>query len=81
VKFRNIRRDRRVALLMDDEYKYLLVEGTARIAKERDPLKDIETLAIRYLGKEQGRKDFTAHYAKQRRVSIEISPEKVIESL
>ncbi len=81
VKFKNIKRDDRVALLIDDEYVYVLVEGAARVAKERDPFKDIETLAIRYVGEQQGKKQFREHYSKQKRVSIEISPERVIESL
>lgn len=81
VKFRNIKRDKRVALLMDDAYSYVLVEGHARIARERDALKDILDLAIRYTGKTQGRKQYDNWYSKQKRVSIEISPEKVIEQL
>ncbi len=81
VKLKNIRRDDRVALLMDDEYVYVLVEGSARVAKERDPFKDIETLAIRYVGEQQGEKQFREYYSKQKRVSIEITPERVIESL
>lgn len=81
VKLNNIRRDKRVALLIDDEYEYLLVEGKARIAKERDALKDIESLAIRYVGAEQGKRQVRDYYSKQKRVSIEVNPEKVIESL
>ena len=81
VKLKNIIRDKRVALLMDDEYKYVLIEGRARVAKERDPLDDIETLAIRYVGEKQGKRQFRDYFSKEKRVSIEIDPENVIESL
>ncbi len=81
VKYRNIQRDPRVSFLVDDGYPYLMVMGTARIAAERDPLKDIETLAIRYTGEEAGRKSARGRYWKQPRVSIEIVPEKVVLQL
>ncbi len=81
VKLNNVRRDPRVALLMDQEYEYVLVEGRARIARERDPLKDIETLAIRYVGEQQGRKQVRDIYSKNKRFSLEITPERVIEGL
>jgi len=80
-KFRNIRRDPRVSLLVDDGYPYVTVFGKARIATERDPLKDIESLAIRYTGEEKGKKAARNRYWKQPRVSIEIVPEKVVFDL
>jgi PPOX class probable F420-dependent enzyme len=81
VKFRNIRRDPRVSFLIDDGYPYLLINGRARIATERDPKKDIETLAVRYLGEEKGKKDARDRYWKMDRVSLEILPEKIISGL
>jgi PPOX class probable F420-dependent enzyme len=81
VKFRNIKRDPRVSFLVDDGYPYLLINGKARIATERDPKKDIEALAIRYRGEKQGRKDARDRYWKMDRVSLEILPEKVVSGL
>lgn len=81
VKFRNIRRDQRVSFLVDDGYPYLMIEGKARIATERDPLKDIEALAIRYTGEESGKKSARERYWKQPRVSIEIIPDRVVADL
>jgi PPOX class probable F420-dependent enzyme len=80
-KYRNIKRDPRVSLLVDDGYPYVTVFGKARIASERDPLKDIEALAIRYMGEERGRKSARDRYWKQPRVSIEIVPDKVVFDL
>ena len=81
VKYHNIERDNRVCLLVEDGYSHVIVFGSARIAKERDGKEDIETLAIRYTGEEQGRKSARNTYWKQPRVTIEITPERVIDAL
>lgn len=81
VKFRNIQRDPRVSFLIDDGYPYLMVLGNARVATERDANKDIETLAIRYTGVEAGKKSTRERYWKQPRVSLEITPERIISQL
>ncbi len=81
VKFRNIRRDPRVSFLVDDGYPYLMILGRARVANERDALKDIETLAIRYTGQAAGKKSARERYWKQPRVSIEITPERIVADL
>ncbi len=81
VKHRNVLRDQRVALMVDGDYKYVTISGRARVAKERDGHKDIETLAIRYTGEERGRKSAREIYSKQERVSIEIIPRRVFADL
>jgi len=81
VKYWNIKRDPRVSFLVDDGYPYIMIQGKARIASERDSLKDIETLAIRYTGEEKGRKAALDRYWKQPRISIEIVPERVVADL
>ena len=80
-KFVNMKRDDRVALLIDNGYSYLSVAGRAREATERDANKDIESLAIRYHGEKRGRKAAREQYWKQPRVSFEIVPERVISGL
>ncbi|HXW37617.1 MAG TPA: PPOX class F420-dependent oxidoreductase [Nitrososphaerales archaeon] len=81
VKYGNMKRTGRAALLVDDGYGYVLFSGRARRATERDPLKDIETLAVRYNGEEQGKKQTREVFARQKRVTFEIIPDKVIVSL
>lgn len=81
VKYYNIRRDPRVSFLVDDGYTYIMIQGRARIADERDGKKDIETLAIRYTGEEAGRKAARERYWKDTRVTMEIIPEKLVVAL
>ena len=81
VKYFNIRRDSRVCLLVDDGYPHVILFGRARIANERDANKDIETLAIRYTGEDAGRKAARERFWKDERISIEITPERVVSQL
>ena len=81
VKYRNVRRDPRISLLVDDGYAYVSIFGRARVADERDANKDIESLAIRYTGEESGKKAARERYWKQERVSLEIIPGRVVKGL
>ena len=81
MKYFNIRRDSRVCLLVDDGYPHVILFGRARIANERDANKDIETLAIRYTGEDAGRKAARERFWKDERISIEITPERVVSQL
>ena len=77
VKVRNIERDNRVTLLIDDGYKYVMVKGKARINGERDVEKESEKLALRYLGVEAARK-MLPDILKVKHVIVEMAPEKVL---
>jgi len=81
VKYFNIKRDNRICFLVDDGYPYVIVFGRARMMKERDAKKDIETLAIRYMGATAGRRAARERYRKQERATIEIIPERVVSQL
>ena len=81
VKYYNVKRDNRVCFLVDSGYPYVILFGKARIAKERDGKRDIETLAIRYTGPVRGRKSAREVFWKQPRASIEITPERVVVGL
>jgi PPOX class probable F420-dependent enzyme len=76
VKVRNIRRDPRVTLLIDDGYKYVMVKGRAGINSERDVEKESEKLATRYLGIEAARK-MLPDILKVKHVVVEVIPEEV----
>ncbi len=81
IKFKNILRDPRVQLLIEDGYRYVLVKGYATVAENRDPYEDIKMLSVRYLGKKKGLKQYRDFYSKGNRVSIIIKPVKIISSL
>ncbi|MDA4128559.1 MAG: PPOX class F420-dependent oxidoreductase [Thaumarchaeota archaeon] len=81
VKYRNVKRDPRVALLIHDGYSYVQVRGEASISKTRNPYDDIRSLAVSYRGREEGERQFREIYSEQKRVTIEIKPEKVYENL
>ncbi len=81
VKYHNIKRDNRVCFLVDDGYTYVIIFGRARMARERDGKKDIETLAIRYTGVTEGRKAARERYWKQERATIEVIPDRVVHQL
>jgi PPOX class probable F420-dependent enzyme len=78
VKYWNMKRDPRVCLLVDDGYSYVSVFGAARLATERDAMKDIETLAVRYRGEKRGRADARNRYWKMKRVSFEVIPTRLV---
>jgi PPOX class probable F420-dependent enzyme len=77
VKARNVRRDPRVVLLIDEGETYVMVKGVARIAEERDPEGDTRRLALRYEGPAKGVRS-AAELLKEKHVSIEVSPERVV---
>lgn len=81
VKYHNIVRDGRVCFLVDDGYPYVILFGRARIATDRDSMKDIEALAIRYTGRRAGEKAARTRFWKEPRVSVEITPERVVVDL
>ena len=80
VKVRNIQRNPRVSVLVDDGYKYVAVKGRARINTERDVVRDTETITYRYTGKEKG-KPVVDEILKTKHVIVEIIPESSTSSL
>jgi PPOX class probable F420-dependent enzyme len=76
VKARNMRRDERVSLLIDDAYEYVLVKGKAKINDQGDIEKETERQAVRYLGNEEGRK-MLPEILKVKHVIVEVTPEEV----
>jgi PPOX class probable F420-dependent enzyme len=77
VKIRNITRDDRVTLLIDDAYSWVAVRGRARINGKRDTRLDTEKLAIRYAGRREGR-EMAAEILKRKHHSVEVVPESVV---
>jgi PPOX class probable F420-dependent enzyme len=77
VKVRNIRRDSRVALSIaseDEPYRYVLVEGIARIG-ESGVTQAVSAISVRYLGVERGKR-FAQTLASS--VLITINPRRLV---
>lgn len=76
VKVRNIRRDSRVSVLVDDGYEYVAIKGRAKINASRNVERDTEGQVVRYMGRKKI-KEMTAEILKVKHVAVEITPEKV----
>jgi F420H(2)-dependent biliverdin reductase len=77
VKARNVRRDGRVALLVDNGETYLMVKGYGTVSGGRSAELITEKLAIRYEGERSGRRK-AVELLKKPHVMIEIIPGKVV---
>jgi PPOX class probable F420-dependent enzyme len=79
VKDRNMRRDQRVSLCVEDEYRYVTLQGRVRIVD--DPTisqADIRALAIRYAGPERGGRQARNQFFREQRVSLYLQIEHII---
>lgn len=79
VKDRNMRRDQRVSLCIEDGYRYLTLQGKVRIVDDPDQTqRDIRALAIRYAGPEQGEHQARNQFFREQRVSLYLQIEHII---
>ena len=78
VKVKNLQRDPRIYLCIEDEYRYLNIEGRAGL--DFDPARtqaDIAALAERYEGPEGRERMVRNTFSKQERVAIHVAIERV----
>ena len=79
VKARNMRRDPRVSLCIEDAYRYLTLQGRVRIVEDREiSQRDIRALAIRYAGPEEGEHQARNQFFREQRVSLYLQIEHII---
>lgn len=79
VKDRNMRRDQRISLCIEDGYRYLTLQGRVRIVDDPDQSqRDIRALAIRYAGPEQGEHQARTQFFREQRVSLYLQIEHII---
>ena len=76
VKAKNVSRDPRVTLLVDDGETYVMIKGKAAFSG-RDSRRDLELLATKYEGAEAARR-IVPELMREGQVSIEITPMKVV---
>lgn len=84
VKGRNLRREPRVALVVDDEnppYAFVHIRGTARISEDPDELLRTATeIGARYMGADRA-EDFGRRNAVEGELVVRVRPERVIAEL
>lgn len=76
VKARNLQRDPRISICIEDEYRYLTLTG--RVELDYDPERtqaDIKSLATRYDGPETAARMMRNTFSKQRRVTMYMTVE------
>ena len=77
LKDRNLRRDPRVSLCVEDDYRFVTITGQVRFVEDQATAQaDIERLATRYDGAESAREQM-ARFSTQQRVTLRVPIEKV----
>jgi PPOX class probable F420-dependent enzyme len=80
LKERNLRRDPRIAICIEDDYNFLTITGTVQLIDDPERAQhDIFRLSARYHGEEKARRQMQKQFSKETRVSILLKPERVIE--
>lgn len=78
VKDRNLSRDPRASICVEDGYRYVTIEGVIEMIDDQEiAQQDIRDLAIRYHGREKGQAQ-AADFAKQQRVTLRLTVRNVI---
>lgn len=82
VKERNLRRDPRISICIEDGYSYLTLSGTARLIDDQETAQaDIKRLAARYHNPEKAEQMMRDQFSKQQRVTIRMAIERIVEDL
>ncbi len=81
-KERNMRRDPRISVCILEGYSYVTISGTVEMIDDQKTAQDdIYRLAVRYDGEEAARQQVQEQFSKERRVTLRLKCEHVIEDL
>jgi PPOX class probable F420-dependent enzyme len=79
-KERNMRRDPRISICIEDDYNFLTINGTVEMIDDPEIAQhDIYRLSARYYGKEKARRQVQEKFSKEKRVTLRLKPEHIIE--
>jgi PPOX class probable F420-dependent enzyme len=79
-KERNMRRDPRISVCIEDGYSYVTISGTVEMVDDPQVAqRDIYRLAVRYNGEEEAKRQMEEQFSKETRVTLHLKPEHVIE--
>jgi len=82
LKERNMRRDPRIAICVEDGYNYVTISGTVEMIDDPEiAQRDIYRLAVRYDGEEAARQKVADQFSKERRITLHLKCEHVIEDM
>ncbi|HEY1350666.1 MAG TPA: PPOX class F420-dependent oxidoreductase [Ktedonobacteraceae bacterium] len=82
LKERNMRRDARISICVEDGYRYVTISG--RVEMIDDPMisqRDIHRLAVRYHGEELAARQVAERFSREERVTLLLHCEHIHEYL
>lgn len=79
-KERNMRRDPRISICIEDGYNFLTINGAVEMIDDPEiAQRDIYRLSARYHGEEQAKRQMQKQFSKEKRVTLHLKPELIIE--
>ena len=82
LKERNLRRDSRISICVENGYNYVTISGTVELIDDAATAQnDIHRLATRYHGAETAAKQMAEQFSKEQRVTLHLKCEHVHEYL
>ena len=82
VKERNLRRDPRISICIEEGYHYLTLTGTAQLIDDQPTAQaDIKRLASRYHNPEKAEQMSRDQFSKEQRMTFRMRIERVVEDL
>ena len=79
LKGRNLARDPRISICVEDGYRYVTIAGEARLDDDPDiSQQDITKLTVRYHGESDQARQMIEVFSKQDRVSIYLPIERIV---
>jgi PPOX class probable F420-dependent enzyme len=82
LKERNLRRDARISICVEDGYNYVTISGKVELIDEAETAQnDIHRLATRYHGAEKAAQQMAEQFSKEQRVTLHLKCERVHEYL
>ncbi len=82
IKERNMRRDPRISICIEDGYDYVTIRGSVEMIDDQEiAQRDIFRLASRYHGEEKAKQQMVEQFSREKRVTLRLQCTYVIEDL
>jgi PPOX class probable F420-dependent enzyme len=79
-KERNMRRDPRISICIEDGYEFITISGTVEMIDDPEIAQhDIYRLSTRYHGEAKARRQMEEKFSKETRVSLRLQPKRITE--